>query len=84
MKVIDKVDNRYVIETKICLWCGNKGKVEILSRELFEIRQGALIQDAVKSLDKELREQLISGTHSNCWNEMFGYGLITDWKNNNE
>jgi len=31
-----------------------------------------LIQDAVKSLDKGLREQLMSGTHPKCWLDMFG------------
>ena len=34
MKVIDKKDNKYVIETKPCFHCGNTGTVEIYSREL--------------------------------------------------
>ena len=72
MKVIDKKDNKYVIETKTCFHCGNTGTVEIYSRELFELRQGAFIQDAVKSLQVEEREQLISGTHGKCWEDMFG------------
>lgn len=72
MKVIDKKDNKYVIETKTCFHCGKTGTVEIYSRELFELRQGAFIQDAVKSLQVEEREQLISGTHGKCWEDMFG------------
>ena len=39
---------------------------------IFELNQGALIQDAVKSLNKGDREQLKSGTHSVCWTAMFG------------
>ena len=42
------------------------------TQELFFIRQGYHIQDAVKSLDKQEREQLISGIHGKCWNDMFG------------
>lgn len=72
MKVIDKKNNKYVIETQTCFHCGYTGTVEILSRELFELRQGVIIQEAVKSLDKQEREQLISGIHGKCWNDMFG------------
>jgi hypothetical protein len=39
---------------------------------MFYIHQGWKIQDAVKSLDKDLREQMITGTHPDCWLEMFG------------
>jgi hypothetical protein len=31
---------------------------------------GYLIQDAFPDLDLESREQLISGTHSECWDKM--------------
>ena len=65
-------NNKYVIETKTCLHCKKTGTVKILTRELFYIRQGYHIQDAVKSLDIPEREQLISGIHGNCWEEMFG------------
>ena len=76
MKVIDKIydsqnGNKYVIETKQCIHCGNKGRVEILTRELFYLNQGYHIQDAVKSLDRDYREQIITGTHPKCWIEMF-------------
>ena len=72
MRVLEKVGNKYVIETKTCLHCKKTGTVKILTSELFYIRQGYHIQDAVKSLDKPEREQLISGIHGNCWEEMFG------------
>ncbi len=78
MKVIDKIydyengEKKYVIETKTCLHCKETGTVTIFPQELFFIRQGYHIQDAVKSLDKQEREQLISGIHGKCWNDMFG------------
>ena len=77
MKVIEKIydyvnGDRYVIETKECLHCGETGTVEIFAQEMFWLHQGLHIQDAVKSLDKDLREQMITGTHPKCWIEMFG------------
>jgi hypothetical protein len=39
---------------------------------MFYLNQGYHIQDAVKSLDKHYREQMITGTHPKCWLEMFG------------
>ena len=77
MKVINKIynfknGNKYVIETKECFHCGKTGEVEIEPQELFELNQGMHIQDAVKSLDNDYREQMISGTHPKCWIEMFG------------
>tara|TARA_X000001382_G_scaffold28968_1_gene18497 strand:- start:133 stop:375 length:243 start_codon:yes stop_codon:yes gene_type:complete len=77
MKVIDKIydavnGDKYVIETKECIHCGTTGNVEIYTQELFYLNQGMNIQDAVKSLNIDYREQLITGTHPKCWNEMFG------------
>tara|TARA_Y100000356_G_scaffold131887_1_gene136296 strand:- start:1669 stop:1914 length:246 start_codon:yes stop_codon:yes gene_type:complete len=78
MKVIEKIYNEatreftYLMDTGLCFHCGRGGTVEILPRELFELRQGAFIQDAVKSLQVEEKEQLISGTHGKCWTDMFG------------
>tara|TARA_R100000664_G_C2705360_1_gene104189 strand:+ start:380 stop:622 length:243 start_codon:yes stop_codon:yes gene_type:complete len=77
MKVIDKIydsvnGNKYVVETVRCFHCGNTGTVEIFTQEMFYLNQGYHIQDAVKSLDKHDREQMITGTHRKCWYEMFG------------
>jgi len=77
MKVIDKIydfsnGDKYVIETKPCLHCKQTGQVEIFTQELFYLNQGMHIQDAVKSLDKDYREQMITGTHPKCWIKMFG------------
>ena len=77
MKIIDKIldfenGDRYVIETKECLHCKKTGTVEIFAQEMFWLHQGLHIQDAVKSLNKDLREQLMTGTHPKCWIEMFG------------
>ena len=77
MKVIDKIydfenGDKYVIETKQCFHCMQTGTVEIFTQEMFYLNQGYHIQDAVKSLDRDYREQMITGTHPRCWIEMFG------------
>lgn len=77
MKVIDKIydfenGDKYVIETKECFHCKKTGKVEIFTQEMFYLNQGMHVQDAVKSLDKDEREMLITGTHPECWISMFG------------
>ena len=77
MKVIDKIydlknGDKYVIETKKCFKCKQKGTVEIFTQELFYINQGMHIQDAVKSLNKDYREQMITGIHPECWTKIFG------------
>tara|TARA_R100000995_G_C3480854_1_gene123793 strand:+ start:443 stop:700 length:258 start_codon:yes stop_codon:yes gene_type:complete len=64
--------DKYVIETKQCIHCKNPGTVEIFTQELFYLHQGMHVQDAVKSLDADSREQMITGTHPKCWIKMFG------------
>jgi hypothetical protein len=77
MKVIDKIydyvnGDRYVIETPACLHCDDTGTVEIFTQELYYLNQGMHVQEAVTSLNKDYREQLITGIHPRCWIEMFG------------
>jgi hypothetical protein len=41
--------------------------------EGFLVRQlGGLIQEAYPNLDLGLREQMISGTHPDCWKQVYG------------
>lgn len=61
-----------MIETPTCFVCGYRGRLEVLSSGVRARRDGALIQEAFPDLDKTLREQIISGTHPECWTEVFG------------
>lgn len=62
----------YIVETPKCYVCGNCGQVEV-PMEGFLIRQlGGLIQEAYPNLDLGLREQIISGTHPDCWKQVYG------------
>lgn len=62
-----------VIETKECMFCGKTGKVEVTDAELFAYKtQPGFIQNVLPRLSEGEREMLISGTHSECFDAMFG------------
>jgi hypothetical protein len=64
-------ETTYIVETPKCFNCGEGGSVEVPMKG-FLIRQlGGLIQEAYPDMDKALREQMISGTHPKCWEELF-------------
>lgn len=68
------IDETYIVETPTCSWCGKEGIVEVPAVGFFARQLGAAIQDAYPDLDKSLREQLMTGIHPKCWDEMFGGG----------
>jgi len=63
------------INTNTCLHCGEQGFIEMSEDEynqgITAFNEGAFIQEAFPSLSADQREQIISGTHPKCWNEMF-------------
>jgi hypothetical protein len=58
--------------TQTCFHCRKKGFVTV-STEAYEKWQAGLgpIQAFMPELHESLREQLISGTHPECWNALF-------------
>jgi len=62
--------------TPECFHCGKPGSVQIESTEYtsgWAKRQaGELIQHCFPSLSSSEREQVLTGTHPKCWDEMFG------------
>lgn len=57
--------------TPRCIWCGHGGEVSVDREEFFQWRGGALIQEAMPTTPQEIREQMISGTHPECWTQIF-------------
>ena len=58
------------INTATCLFCGQQGKILVTAEqyERYYSKKGdMLIQDVLDDLDKEYREQIISGTQPACW-----------------
>lgn len=49
-----------------------EGYVDVPEDEHKEWENGAHVQDAFPNLSAGDREQIITGTHSECWNQLFG------------
>ncbi len=57
--------------TRRCLHCGETSTLT-LPRQGYEAWQGhALLQEAFPNMEAPIREMLISGTHPECWEELF-------------
>ena len=61
--------------TETCHHCGQMGQVRMSASEYYagkeRIENGELIQYAFPTLSAGMREQIISGTHPDCWDAMF-------------
>ena len=55
-----------------CIHCGNE-VIFLMTKEQYNkwIVENNYVQDVFPHVDKEVREWMISGTHPQCWNEMF-------------
>lgn len=55
-----------------CSWCRQPVAVDRLDAGQFKAWQaGAFVQDAFPDMSASEREVLVSGTHAECWNQMF-------------
>lgn len=59
------------VTTPRCFHCGDYGTVIVPKSGMEARRKGALIQDAFPNLPAPLREQVMNGTHPECFQEMF-------------
>lgn len=59
------------VTTKKCMHCGYLGELNVPNAGLARYNSGALVQDAFPDLTAPEREQIVSGTHPECWEEMF-------------
>lgn len=72
MRIIaDRPNATIEIETKPCMVCGQKSKLTVDEAGYLAWRAGALIQRAFPGMPKDQREQLMTGTHGECWDKMF-------------
>lgn len=55
----------------ICFHCGQENKILVETDKLEKWRNGAYIQDAFPDLSADDRELIMTGTHPECWEEMF-------------
>lgn len=71
----------HVIQTRRCFHCGKAGFLELPADGIAKYEAGAFVQDAFPELPAPVREQIISGTHPECWTAMFGgdtLGVVLD------
>ncbi|NDC89578.1 MAG: hypothetical protein EB075_12410 [Bacteroidetes bacterium] len=59
------------VRTPRCIHCGDYGTVVVTKAGFESYRKGAYIQDAFPYLPAPLREQILNGTHPDCFTEMF-------------
>ena len=61
-----------VYATRRCPVCLKTGTIMVDENELFSYLRGNYVQEAFKSLTIPLREQIISGVHPACWEQLWG------------
>lgn len=66
-------DTLITVTTRRCFHCGCEGEVTVTQASLAAYNSGEYAQVAFPYLDKAEREQIISGTHPKCWEEMFAF-----------
>lgn len=67
------MDEKITVQTIPCVHCHKKGEVVVNAAEFIRWNEGEeCIQDAIPSADADTREQLITGTHPECWEKLFG------------
>ena len=72
-----RVDFYSTVTTPRCAYCGMTGEIDVPNSGLVRRSSGALIQDAFPDLEPELREQILTGTHPECWHALFD-GVVDD------
>lgn len=61
-----------VVTTPACIACGRHSEIELTDTEVAAMKSGALIQNAMPERSADERELMITGTHGECWDNMFG------------
>ena len=64
-----------VYATRRCPVCYKTGTIMVDEQELLHYLRGNYVQDSFKTMPAPLREQIITGTHPECWQKMFGTEL---------
>lgn len=62
----------FFLNTPVCRVCRKSNMVALTADEANALTSGAHIQDALPNRDDDFRELFISGTHSDCWDTLFG------------
>ena len=58
------------VSTPECWYCKKSGSLTVRAKAYSEFQNGTLVQEAFPDLEAPLREQLKTGVHPECWNNM--------------
>lgn len=70
--ILETTDTHEIVTTPTCIHCGYGGEMPLTPAELALLNAGVPVHEAVERLDQGDREQLISGTHPECWADFIG------------
>lgn len=65
-----KTKTHVVVNT--CMFCNKPNRIEMPDAAFRKWKAGAFLQDAWPEATADQREVVISGTHAECWDKMFG------------
>ena len=66
------MSNLLIVPTQKCMHCGKSGFIyPVWHEDYARYLAGAKLQDAFPNMSAELREQIKTGIHPECWNEIF-------------
>lgn len=60
-----------IIETKTCFFCKKGGQITLSDSDFARYSLGG-VNVIADTVDADVREQLQSGIHGNCWDNAFG------------
>lgn len=60
-----------LVPTPTCVVCNNTGIVELSAADYALLQSDAPIQCSLAHISADIREQIITGTHPECWNKLF-------------
>jgi len=69
--VLNAADAGFYIIVKDCPFCGLEARTVVPGQGLWDWEHGAFVQTAFPMLDADEREQVMSGTHGECWDAAF-------------
>lgn len=60
-----------LIQTSKCMGCGKGGEIDVPEDGYVRWKNGEFIQNALPMLTANQREQLMTGMHGECFDDMF-------------
>jgi hypothetical protein len=64
--------NDMVVVRTHCIYCGKDDEISMFAVYWQKLQDGAHVQHIFPNASADYREQLISGTHGECWDVMMG------------